>query len=305
MMNTKKVNKSKFPVEVLRDDMLPFIMQYLPYLDELLGDEIKFNNLKKDFIYHYTNTPINTVASIDKLLNGYNQITFYDNYLQYLWCLSYSFIVFYDQLYKKSKTGEIDKFEFGKGLQVFENGLSLLNQYETEKFYSLPNPTESDTEHEYISKASSIFLNSFSFILCHEFGHQYLGHLTYDNISSEQSKSEELNADDFAISIFIDSIKQGSEWTKKCGMITALSSLVFLDNTLKGGDHHPDPDDRIKKCLVKLNLSQDDPLWGWASLFFIFWSYYYHSPIENNGKFDNAFLDFEYIYEVCQNRKYE
>lgn len=296
-----------FPIDTLRIPMLSYIRTSLPSFHDELKDAINWRNLDNSFVYTYTNTKITESAEICRLPSGKIQIIFYDNYLQYLWCICYSFIVFYDQHYKKCKKLDYDEKEFNKGLMVFNAGLTLFDKHNTELFFSLPNPTIiENSEPYYISKASAIFLESFCFILCHEFGHHFLDHFSYEyqDYSLNQYKKQELDADCYAIKTFIENFTSENELNKKCGIIAALSSFLFFDNEKMCGGDHPDPDVRIKNALTNLNLKSNDELWDWATIFFSVWSIYYHdTPIKNNRNLESTLLDFEYVFESCQKWK--
>jgi len=298
----------EFPIEVLRNNMLKYVQTYLISLNEQLNENIKYHGLDSKIAYRHTNSAIDDIADI-RIVDGKSRITFYDNFLQFLWCLSYSFLVFYDQNHQRKHKDMFNEDEFAKGLSVFEAGMSLLREHNIEQFYSLPNPTEifTNDKFNYISKGTSIFLNAFSFILCHEFGHHYFGHvdINYNPDSIEQIKNDEFNADEFAFSILTDTTDFRANWNIRYGIITALSSLIFVDSTLKGGTTHPDPDDRLKSMLENMKLEETDTLWGWASLMFLFWSRYYLEPIVLNQKFPNDYVIFLHIYETCQKRKYK
>ena len=119
-----------------------------------------------------------------------------------------------------------------------------------------------------------------TFILLHEFAHQYLGHLEYNPTSSEESKTDENNADDYAIDKIAQNFSSERGTTYKCGIIAGISSLILLDKSLSGGDTHPDTDDRLKNAIEKMQLEDLDNLWGIASLTFRLWALKYDIDIE-------------------------
>ena len=125
-----------------------------------------------------------------------------------------------------------------------------------------------------------------TFILLHEFGHQYYGHVsTYSD--DEQSKKDEVLADEFAFEKMSTHFETKKGTTYKFGIIAGICSLIFADSTLKGGDRHPDPDHRLKNLIEKMNLPDLDNLWAIASLPFNLWAIHFGKELKYGKYVDN------------------
>src|SRR5690606_10847679 len=110
----------------------------------------------------------------------------FENYNQFLWACAYSFLVIFDEGVQKPTLAGTFMGNFldtsnpyiNKALELFRAGLSLFESYREEVFYRLPNPEKyNDYDKFYIERASGIYTAAMTFILLHEFGHQYYGHV--------------------------------------------------------------------------------------------------------------------------------
>jgi hypothetical protein len=114
----------------------------------------------------------------------------------------------------------------------------------------------------------------------HELGHLLLGHIDKDieseengvTISNEIRIQNEIEADNFAVErLFKHEGERSNDHTVSVGLIAALCSFIFFSTNLKGQEH-PDPDQRLKMILERLNLKPEDNLWGISCLAFKLWS---------------------------------
>ncbi len=278
------IHKGNLPIRVLPFNFLDWFENITPDFKEEVKGEIDFNGLQAGIQYHINRTKITEVACI----NSSKQIELYENFNQYLWCICYSLFVVFDESIQKPilenrYTGkfDIENPYVKQAIAVFNNGFDLLHTYKDWQFFQLPNP-EKYNEHEkyYVEKTNGIYTAAMTFILLHEFAHQYLGHLEYNPTSSEESKTDENNADDYAIDKIAQNFSSERGTTYKCGIIAGISSLILLDKSLSGGDTHPDTDDRLKNAIEKMQLEDLDNLWGIASLTFRLWALKYDIDIE-------------------------
>lgn len=292
------------PVYKLRDTFLNWFEEIEPEFIEELKDEIKYCGLKGHIKYMSGNQSIKTVAEI----TPEKEIVLHENFNQFLWCLLYSSIVIYKEgieipNLKGEYKGEIVvKNELiTKATEVFYTGMSLFSEYDENKLSRLPDPN--DSNDKYVGEANSIFCSSMTTLLLHEFAHQYFKHIEYDPISLGQAEKEEIDADDFAhnkMSKKYSSTPAGTAY--KIGTLLCFCSLVFFDNSLKGGCTHPDPDKRVRSIIEKMDLHDDDPLWAYITLIFKLWSNYYHVEIDLTHKFttnkDQFYLCLDKIREI-------
>jgi len=275
-------HRGELPVRVLSYNFLEWFENITPdFKDEFKG-EVDFNGLKAGIKYHINRSKITECACI----NSSRHIELYENFNQYLWCISYSLFVLFDEAIQKPMlagqyTGRFD-FEnpfVRKAVDVFNNGFDLLQSYKDWQFFQLPNPEKyNEYERYYVEKANGIYTGAMTFILLHEFAHQYFGHLDYVPTSVE-SKEDEFAADDYAIDKISYNFSSIRGATLKFGVVAGISSLIMLDKSLSGGDTHPDTDMRLMVAMNKLQLSEIDNLWGVGSLTLKLWAMKYNLEI--------------------------
>jgi hypothetical protein len=276
-------HKGDLPVRVLEFNFLECFENITPNFKEEAKSEIDFNGLKADIQYHINRTKITEGPCI----NHSKQIELYENFNQYLWCICYSLLVVFDEgihrpIIEDRYTGKLDLENpfIKQAIAVFNNGFDLLHTYKDWQFFQLPNPEKyNEYDRFYIEKTNGIYTAAMTFILLHEFAHQYYGHLEY-NPTSGEAKKDEYSADEYAIDKIAQNFSSKRGSTFKFGIIAGISSLILLDKSLSGGNTHPDTDDRIKKAIDKMQLEELDNLWGIASLSFRLWAIKYNIEIE-------------------------
>jgi hypothetical protein len=278
------------PIRTLQHNLIDWFENVTPDFLEEIFYETEFNGLQKGIGYKIERQPI-TIASE---ITPQRKIWLYENYNQFLWTVSYSLIVLFEEGIqipilsgRYNGTVDYDNIHIRRAVATFKEGFNLFKDYNDWVFFDLPNP-EKFVEYEktYIEKANGIFCAAMTFTLLHEFGHQYYGHLEV-NPTPEESKKDEFNVDDFAYDKFATKFDTKYATTIKLGVVVALVSLAFFDDTIKGGEQHPDPDQRILAQLQKMNLDEKDNLWGVASLAFRLWSIAYDKPFDFPTEVEN------------------
>ncbi|MEN5055149.1 phage exclusion protein Lit family protein [Sphingobacterium kitahiroshimense] len=270
---TKEIlSNPHYPVNSLMEELLNTFTKLSHKYD--LESSIN-NGLNKAIVMHLTDNPIHAVAE----LNSNNQIILYDNFCQFFWCLCYTSLTMYDkgiikELIEGKFNGKIDisnddlkiayqVFQAGVGLLISKNSTEITNRY---VFFELPNPF--NCSNEYVEKANGIYCYGMSFILYHEFSHFSLDHSLYG------AKEDEEEADENAFWSILMGAPKEEEITSIIGIITALCALIFLDDTLKGDEVHPDGDTRIKSIFEKID-SQYDHYFGIAVVCLKMWAFHY------------------------------
>jgi len=264
-------HKGYLPVRVLNFNYMDWFLYITPDFKSEFDYEVISNNLEQSIKLHLERKPITDVAQIDKK----SGIEVFENFNQFLWCCSYAMFVVFDEGIQKPSLNGVYKGELEmnnpfvrRALELFNRSISLFETYSDSIFYNLPNPEKyNEFEQFYIERTNGIYTSAMVFILLHEFGHQYYGHLDYYPNDTE-SKTDEFTADDFAFDKMKTHFGTERETTYKFGIIVGISCLIFLDKTLKGGDRHPDPDQRLVKLMEQMDLHDLDNLWGVASLAF-------------------------------------
>jgi hypothetical protein len=199
-------------------------------------------------------------------------------------------------------------------MSLFDYGLSLDSTYTHWDLAVLPNPEIwSEAENIYVEKSGLVFLQATVFIMLHEFGHFYLGHLERDaellnqnmSLSSEESRAQEQNTDNFAT----QTMMSGADWhvnreSVTCGIVIGLCAILFLHPSLDGGDHHPDPHRRLHRALVEMELEANNTLWAVASVALAQWAHYHLRPIPGGNTYDTYRENFELIMDQLEDPRY-
>ena len=288
------------PIRVLSYNIIDWFENAIPgFLDEMKF-EVETNELKSGISYHIQEEVIVESSNIDP------QRTFhiYENYNQFLWTLCYSLIVLFDEgIQKPFIENRYDgKFDFSnkhikESFQLLNEGLGLFKKYDPLQFYILPNPEKyNDDDKNYVEKANGLFVSALLFILTHEYSHHLLGHLDKHS-TNDESKKDEIVADEYSFSIISKSFGSEKGFSLKYGIILGLISLIFFDDTMYGGDKHPDPDHRLINILSKMSLDEKDNLWGVASLSILLWIEYYHKNIVLPSMFNSYKELFDYVVQ--------
>ena len=159
--------------------------------------------------------------------------------------------------------------------ELFQYGLSLIEFYSKWDKTYFPNPEEFAEEEEfYIYRANSLFVFASAFILYHEFAHVEKEHLSQINqkvVLSQERKKFEKEADDRAIDLMLQGRDGKNNKSIELGILMGLASILYFRKNVYGENTHPDTDARIKDYLEKLNPSNEEPIWGIASLFLKLW----------------------------------
>ena len=193
--------------------------------------------------------------------------------------ICYSLIVLFDESYQKPKLlgGTCGIFDNSnpyvrRALAVLDNGIDLLRTYKDWQFFQLPNPEKyNEYDKSYIEAANGVYTAAMTFILLHEYAHQFCGHLDYLP-SSMESKADELSADEYAIEKFSYNRPEDRWRTLQYGIVSAILALFLLSDCLSGGEDHPDIDDRLESALKKLGLEELDNAWGLSALALRLWA---------------------------------
>jgi predicted metallopeptidase len=293
------------PIRVLQYNIIYWIETVSPDFYKTLVKEVQLNGLQKTIIYNYDKQRIIHAARIDAAsINSNRQISIYEPFNAYLWCICHSLLVAFNEIVqiphlKGKYTGVVDltNKQIKAALSIFNYGMSLRNGY-FDWDISLPNPESFNCIHSYyIGKTNSLFVSAMFFILCHEIGHNFYNHVTYRPIIAQQSQQEELDADNFAIEQVMSCKRKRIIPSLKHGAIAGMCALLFLSPKLYKDGFYPDADNRIRNVIEKLKLNDLDLEWGMASLAFKLWGDCYNINFTLPKTMDNYSQMF---YEILQ-----
>ncbi|WP_281323475.1 phage exclusion protein Lit family protein [Flavobacterium aestivum] len=291
------------PIRVLQHNITYWLEIVSPEFYKTLLNEIQNNGLQRGIKYHIDKQKILHVASVNAAsISSARQISTYETFNSYLWCICYALLVTFDEIIQKphlkgNYTGLIDKKnkQVNAAIAVFKYGMSLRDNY-SDWDKSIPNPEEFDCKYTYyVERANSLFTSAMFFILSHEVGHNYFNHVTYNPATAAQSLQEELDADNFALEQVLSCQNKDLIPTLKHGAVAGMCALLFLSPKLYKGGTYPDADNRIRNVMEKLNLKDLDLQWGMASLAFRLWGNYFKIDFETSKTSENYS---EMFYEI-------
>jgi len=279
-----------FPVSLLNDSVIELFNTLCASDAQLHFAEGLRNRIK----LMCTDEPITEIAEIcpcsneETLVKEY-QIKLYDNFCQFFWCLCYSVVVVHEEIVgittaegqKSDQTTELDLYK-QKAYEVFRAGASLFNPEESDRsgratFFSLPMPNSKDDC--YVNFVNNAYTAGINFILLHELKHFELGHTK----KSEENKADETNADfsTYWHMISSDCPKDHMRFYS-LGALLAQCSLIFLDDTMKGDESHPDPEERIASILSCDEIFEQDKEYCFAIICLCFKLWYFQYKEQND-----------------------
>ncbi len=276
---------SHLPVHKLKGNIIQTLENACPDYSIELNHEIKFkgpNGLKGAIIYDDQKRPISDIAQIKD-----HQITVYENFIAFLWCISYTIVTFYIE-----RDGDIDP----KTNLKIQNTISLLNYgYSLKQTWnewpsSLPDPTKGDND-PCVGFANAITSFAMSYILAHEIGHHTLEHnLTNVGLDTNEAKEDEFNADKYALDVLTAGYEEGDDaknYSINVAIIVGLGSMLLLEDSWEGGEYYPDSNDRLKKIILSIEElnNNTEEYWKWGLLILFLWNTIYRhenfNPIEH------------------------
>lgn len=268
---TNVLHQGNLPVRVLAYSIIQYFQTtHLNFIDEL-EDEMQYNGLQSRIIYDNGEKAIDNLASISE--DGI--ISLNEPYLAYLWCLSYAVIALKHAHDYGNSTPELTP-ELIRAFQSLNYGCSLFSQWSSWDV-NIPNPEFCDTTVDsYIGEANGVMLLATRFILCHEYSHHYLGH-TFDvtSIPKDELKKEEFAADKHAFEIMMQGMGETGpqmDATIQLGIVIGICSLFFINGCWKGGDEHPDIDERVYRLLEMLDNNPNSNCWEYGLLMLFLWN---------------------------------
>lgn len=299
-----------FPVDILREKIqVCFEMNSYP---ETFNMDFA-NGLKSTIKYNQTNDRINVVA---ELIEGYNdgkgihekdakfqQIVIYNNFCQFYWALSYSYTAF---LFGTAEDSSIilNEHEKETAYNLFNLAMQMTQKESKPKdFFEYPNPhslsnKENSNETKLIEITNDIYTFGMCFVLAHEYSHYVLSH-------PESTPLNEYEADCNAF-LYMEGYNENNENYNYIliGIISALCTLIFLDDTMTGGESHPDSDDRIIKMIDHFDLDESHDIWKIPLFFLKMWCWYYEINRDILTTYSNKDLnDKDFYIELCREIK--
>lgn len=196
-------------------------------------------------------------------------------FVQYIWCVCYGAIVIYDKGFKQPI---LDKEHSGKvrlnsdtlvGVLIFQLGEFIVRggQPGESSLRILNSLCSIENREDYANKCTKVFGVAVGFVLLHELAHCFLGHNR-----CEPKKEHEFDADFYAFKkIYKDGADEETKRTVAVGVSLAIASICLLPDSMKGGDSHPDTDERIDRILTALCMADNDDIFCVIALLYKLW----------------------------------
>jgi hypothetical protein len=284
------------PVRALQHTLIQTLEKSDPSLIETAKALIAKYGLSPGLVYNTSQVPIialNANGDLDcncAQANKANEIEFYETFLSYLWCVSYSLLVFWEEANAKPAKAGLDRPKDPEAIRLVENakkllqfGVGLIKKHSCWDSTTAPNPAfGEECDRYYVQKANGVFAYAVTFVLLHEIAHVALGHTQTlgQYVPPHELVDQERAADTWAIEHgFTNSTTPELDVTRKCGAIAGLSALMLLSPSLTHTTH-PDADDRLADGLQRLQLSDDSALWGIAALSIRLWEQVHNQPLD-------------------------
>lgn len=264
------------PLYPFTDGILKYLDKASPNYSEELAAEIKYNGLSSIIWYDNAREKIMGAAAI----TGESQIVIYENYIAFVWCLSFAVISLLNN--RRLQLDPITDENLHAAILLLDYGYSLTEDW-TEWPTNLPDPTR--MENRYVDEANAITTLAMSYIIAHEIGHHVLGHDLSGSEIGENAKKEEFSSDKYAFDVLIGGHEQGYDSKNhsiNTAIIIGLGSILLLENSWSGGDTHPDSDERLQKILQNIQDVNDsgDEYWKIGLVILFLWNIQYRKTDE-------------------------
>lgn len=218
-----------------------------------------------------------------------------ETFIQLLWCASYAMNVKHkatEVVLNLREATEADPEGETIGELVFKAGLLLMVDPDPTPHFALPNPEQPETRQSDIEAAQDAFEAAVAFTLLHEYGHHREGDL--EGHEGENLMMEH-RADAFAantLKVLRDNDPDNSD-AYASGVVSALLCLLVLNPEWKGGDQHPDPDERMNRVFDAVAEDDNDRLWFMGVVALYLWADTCGVPVpyvEDPRSYRNAFM---------------
>lgn len=299
------------PIRVLQHNILAQFEKTTPEFLQLTLDTITSKGLKRGIGYFINEYPISHDVYGRKqtpYVDTNKKIHIHETFTSYVWCISYSLVVLYDEAVAKpsqnmfygAETNIIDHNKIKDAQKLFDYGISLIKVFTPWNKEELPNPEYYKEEDDfYVVRVNGIYVYAMNFILCHEFAHVESEHFEraakVNNIEAKHILEFEKEADKKAIDYILAGVTDEKRKTAIGGILIGLCCLLFFkSDTLN--QTHPDTDKRIDNFLDLVGPNNDDALWGIASLAYKLWD----TQFTKLYTYPKQINDYKEMYEIIK-----
>lgn len=282
----QKIHPGNQPVRVLVNNIINAFESVYPNFKTEAYTHYKNYGLANGIPYYLDKLPLNSEEpcmvpeSFEE--NKTQYIVLSETFLSYLWCLCFAlYILFHEFIDKRAREqipydellGKIDNNLFDRAKNIFNFGLSLINNYSEWDVTKYVNPEFYPAIYkDIIGEVNYVFTQATTYILLHELAHVKKGHnldsCTQSGLSRE--KEAEIQAFRDIISGFTGNDDKNN---KSIGVIAGICAGFFLSSTIFSDDH-PDSDIRIQMYFEELG-EVDDSLWSIPCFAYYLWGNYY------------------------------
>ena len=291
------------PVRVLENNVLAWFEEKYPEFRQELEDIFRYCSRGGEIELY--RDEVSVKDGIKAYVNPDGKICLHETFLSYIWALSYSFMVIFDEevhslvIRQQPNHGKGIGHFVPKARKVLSYGFSLRNEFQRWP-ETLPNPENyNECDIYYVEKANGIYVAAVDFILSHEVGHIACDHFRKLEKTPDKRKELEQEADLWALDRVLKGIKlpKRTKTTVGFGVIAGLGSLLFLNSKLTQHDY-PDNDERIANIMTGLDIDDIESLWGVAVTFFLLWKEIFGIRLNISSEFNTYKEFFQDI--ICQ-----
>ena len=295
------------PIRVLKHNLIERLeIRSKEFIELLQKDLLLSENIK------YTSYPLPLVNGQTPYVDRDGMIYIHETYLSYLWMITFSMVVMYDegiaipdQIIRGTPTHKKQNLELlGLAEELFDYAKSLVTAYSKWDINYFPNPEFYDANTEegfYIKASTDLYVEAMNFILFHEIAHAELKHIEQrnsNNLEGDGVKALEIEADSRAIVLLLKNHRNLK--ISHLAITVGLASMLFMSRDLSGGNSHPDIDVRIENAVNIIKPAEDSPVWAFLILFLRLWDQQFSHNFVNSTNY-NSFK--ELYYELMEQAK--
>lgn len=299
------------PVQALNQQVVETALG-IEDLYESMNVDVETNDLSNGILFEEEHDRIQNVAEI-RDVDGKHQITFSLTYGQFMWSVGLYLSTYFDNIVQipmmnavgtnvNGYKANMDAVRFAN--DIFFRARQLMYRVVPDSFTQIPNICDPQAFKDEIGKANGIYIGGMCFIMAHEFAHNFLGHTHYAT-NQEVSVEDEMSADETALSFISAEFDGGNGFIFKVGIANVLCALLLMgQDTISSDGAHPHMDVRIASIMSKLQIPDEDILWGYVGCAIRMWLLVYGEyTIEEDmkaGPFDTYGDFYDYYLKLLK-----
>ena len=236
--------------------------------------------------------------SLTPFVDSSKKLKLHQSFLSYVWCISYSLYVLYNEEVSYAQINRdvgYEKYkrnpdEVKKAYDVLIYGIKLIKNYEKWDKEKLPNPEKYLAENrDYVEQSNTIFTEAIKWILVHEYTHirDHIDEFKEGYVTNSHIFQFEEEADDNATKTLLKGIKNEShKLIVESGIVVAILCLFYFKKETTA-IVHPDTEDRLTAALEIINPHEYNHIWGLACVGIQLWDQTYSIGLDYDKKVES------------------